>query len=98
LHSFGFTGAQCGGPYNRAMTEKRQAPRRRTLKGGSILFGVAPVIDCVIRNMSDTGAQLAVDSPVGIPDEFTLLIRPELIKRNCRVAWRKGNRIGIRFV
>lgn len=80
------------------MTEKRQAPRRRTLKGGSILFGVAPAIDCVIRNMSATGAQLAVDSPAAIPDEFTLLIKPELIKRKCRAEWRKGNRIGVRFV
>jgi hypothetical protein len=70
----------------------------RTLKGGSILFGLAPAIDCIIRNMSETGAQLAVESPVGIPDEFTLLIKPQLKKRNCRVAWRKADRIGVRFV
>jgi hypothetical protein len=52
--------------------EKRNIPRLRTLKGGSVLFGVASAIDCVIRNMSETGAQLAVESPVGVPDEFTL--------------------------
>jgi PilZ domain len=79
------------------MPESRQAPRLRTLKGGSILFGLAPSIDCVIRNMSDMGAQLAVESPVGIPEEFTLLIKPEMIKRTCRVIWRKADRIGVRF-
>jgi hypothetical protein len=79
------------------MDESRRAQRLRTFKGGSILFGTAPAIDCVIRNMSETGALLAVESPVGIPDEFTLLIKPELIKRACRVAWRKADRIGVHF-
>jgi len=68
------------------MSEQRRSPRLRTLKGGSIIFGVAAAIDCIIRNMSVTGAALEVDSPVGIPDEFTLLIKPEFVKRNCRVA------------
>jgi len=80
------------------MDEKRRAPRLRTFKGGSIMFSVAPPIGCVIRNMSETGALLAVESSVGIPDEFALLIKPELIKRACRVAWRKAGRMGVQFV
>jgi PilZ domain len=80
------------------MTEKRRFPRLRTLKGGLILFGLAPAIDCVIRNLSEAGAQLVVQTPVGIPDEFTLLIKPELTKRACRVVWRKADKIGVRFV
>jgi PilZ domain len=80
------------------MSEKRGSPRLRTLKGGSIVFGLAAGIDCVIRNLSDTGAALEVESPVAIPDEFTLLIKPEIIKRKCRVVWRSAKRIGVRFV
>ena len=80
------------------MTEQRRAPRLRTFKGGSIIFGLAVPIECLIRNMSDTGAALEVDSPVGIPDEFTLLVKPEFVKRNCRVAWRSPKRIGVRFL
>ena len=79
------------------MEENRRAPRLRTLKGGSILFGTAPAIDCVIRNMSETGAQLAAQSSIGIPNEFKLLIKPELKKRDCRVVWRKLDKIGVRF-
>lgn len=80
------------------MAEHRRSPRLRTLKGGSILFGTAAAIDCIIRNMSKTGAALEVESLVGIPDDFTLLIKPELIKRNCRVVWRFAKRIGVHFV
>jgi hypothetical protein len=79
------------------MAEKRRSPRLRTIKGGTIMFGSAASVDCIIRNMSDTGASLEVENPAGIPDEFTLLIRPEIIKRGCHVAWRKGRRIGVRF-
>ena len=78
--------------------DNRHAPRLRTLKGGSIQFGLAAAIDCVIKNMSETGAALEVETPVGIPDEFTLLIKPNSTRRNCRVAWRSAKRIGVRFV
>ena len=80
------------------MSEARRSPRSRTFKGGSIIFGVAAAIDCIIRNMSEYGAALEVESPVGIPDQFTLLIKPESVKRNCRVIWRSAKRIGVAFV
>jgi hypothetical protein len=76
----------------------RAAPRLRTLKGGTIVFGFAAGIDCVIRNKSKTGACLEVASPVGVPDDFVLIIQSDTIKRNCRVAWRSADRIGVRFV
>ena len=79
------------------MIEKRANPRVRTLKGGSIIFGTACTVDCVVRNLSETGACLEVASPVGIPDDFTLQIKPEPTKRNCHVAWRSANRIGVSF-
>lgn len=79
------------------MSERRATQRVRTIKGGSILFGVVPAIDCIVRNVSETGACLEVASPIGIPDEFTLLIKPELRKRDCKVAWRSISRIGVCF-
>lgn len=80
------------------MVERRKTPRLRTLKGGSILFGVAPAVDCVIRNLSQDGAALDVANPFSIPDEFALLIKPERVKRNCRVVWRSETLIGVQFV
>jgi hypothetical protein len=78
--------------------DKRGTQRLRTFKGGSIMFGLAAAIDCTIRNLSDAGAALEVQNPVAVPDEFALLIKPEFLKRNCRVAWRSANRIGVQFV
>lgn len=78
--------------------EKRSIPRLRTFKGGSVMFGVAVAIDCTIRNMSDAGAALEVESHVGIPGEFVLLIKPEGLRRTCRVIWRSAKRIGVQFV
>jgi len=80
------------------MAEHRRSQRRRTLKGGTILFGAGSSVDCVIRNMSETGAAIEVEGSIGIPDNFTLVIKPELAKRSCRVAWRTAKRIGVQFV
>jgi hypothetical protein len=57
------------------MAEHRRSPRRRTLKGETILFGTTTTIDCVVRNLSETGASLEVETYVGIPANFTLLIK-----------------------
>jgi len=78
------------------MDEHRIAPRRRVLKAGSIHFG-GGLIDCTIRNLSQTGAALEVVTPLFIPDRFTLVVESEDLKRPCHVAWRKDRRIGIAF-
>jgi hypothetical protein len=78
------------------MDNRRAKPRQRVLKSGIISFG-GSVIDCVVRNISETGASLQIASPVGIPKDFILIVRKESLKRPCRVAWRKADRIGVQF-
>jgi hypothetical protein len=77
--------------------EKRIASRHRVLKAGNILFG-GGAIDCTVRNLSQTGAALDVASPMGIPENITLLIPADDKKFDCRVVWRKECRIGVMFV
>jgi hypothetical protein len=77
--------------------EHRSAPRHRVLKAATIEFGGGG-IDCVVRNISDTGAALEVTSPVGIPERFTLVVAQEHGTRLCRVMWRREKRIGVAFV
>ena len=36
-------------------------------------------------------------SPMGIPDDFTLVIGNDHIQHACHVAWRKDKRIGVAF-
>ena len=78
------------------MTNKRNAPRQRVLKAGTIAFGGAG-IDCTVRNLSETGAALQVASVVGIPTDFSLVIQSDNFNRKCRVVWRKLNWIGVAF-
>lgn len=78
------------------MSENRIAPRKRVLKAGTIEFGGGG-IDCTVRNLSDTGASVSIESLVGIPDEFNLVVASDRVSRMCRVVWRKENRIGISF-
>jgi len=74
------------------MDEHRIANRQRVLKGGTIEFG-GGAIDCMVRNISDTGAALDVTSPLGIPAQFTLVTDGNHLP--CRVVWRKEKRIGV---
>jgi len=78
------------------MTEHRASARRRTLKAGTIAFGGGG-IDCLVRNLSDTGACLEVESPVGIPNDFALAIQGDSTRHTCHVAWRSARRIGVHF-
>lgn len=79
-----------------SLENSRAAPRQRVLKAGTIEFG-GSTIDCVVRNISETGAALEVTSPVGIPAEFNLLIAGNIAKRPCQVVWVRQNRIGVAF-
>ncbi|WP_048755490.1 PilZ domain-containing protein [Afipia felis] len=78
------------------MDENRKSTRHRVLKAGKIAFGGA-IVDCTVRNLSETGAALDVVSSVGIPDRFTLIVAVDRVQRPCRVAWRKATRIGVLF-
>jgi hypothetical protein len=55
-------------------------------------------MDCIVRNMSEGGAALEVGTPMSIPERFALYFKPDMVKRNCLVTWRKAERIGVRFV
>jgi hypothetical protein len=80
----------------RSLENNRAAPRQRVFKAGTIEFG-GGTIDCVVRNLSETGAALEVASPLGIPAEFNLMISGNIVKRPCRVVWVKDRRIGVAF-
>ena len=79
----------------RSLRDNR-APRQRVLKAGTIEFS-GGTIDCVVRNISETGAALEVASPVGIPAEFNLMISGNTAKRPCQVVWVRDKRIGVTF-
>ncbi len=78
------------------MAENRRTYRRRVLKSATIEFDRS-AFSCAVRNMSEFGAALDVPSSLGIPHEFQLVIETNQVTRQCRVIWRKENRIGVTF-
>jgi hypothetical protein len=82
-----------------AANEARIAPRRRMLKSGKVAYADRHVtIDCLVRDMSATGARLRVEGSVTAPDTFELLIPLDGIEANCQVVWRAGSDLGVKFL
>ena len=72
--------------------EKRSAPRQRVLKAAKIItMDNTSVIDCTVRNQSETGALLVVEKNVTVPDEFQFFlangdtVRDAVVKSDQRV-------------
>ena len=77
--------------------DRRTAPRHRTFNGGAISFDRFGGIECVVRNLSVNGACIELDCPGSLPEDFSLIIRPENIRRACHLVWRTDHRLGVRF-
>ena len=78
------------------MTERRGSIRHRTLKPGTIVLPNGGAISCTIRNLSETGAGVEVESSVGLPEVFDLLMGGDE-PRHCKVARRNVRRLGVSF-
>ena len=78
------------------LDEKRGTQGQQILKAGTISFDGSG-IDCLVRKMSGHGANLEVESQIGIPNSFDLVIDTEHSNHHCHVIWRKARRIGIAF-
>lgn len=80
------------------MSEQNFSVRGRTLLAGKIIsdFGQSSV-DCMVRRLSDHGATVTVESPLGLPKQFHLLIPNEGAPRAAKLVWQSGNEAGLEF-
>jgi hypothetical protein len=78
--------------------EKRLAPRRNTYIPAVVVYnGGRSRTECVIRNLSDSGAKLELKGSVAsIPNTFDL-IAPGHRPHPCRVIWRTLKELGVQF-
>jgi PAS domain-containing protein len=80
------------------MDERRATQRGRTLLGGKIVFnGGRSAFDCRVRNLTDDGACLEVESQTGIPTQFQLVVSGSKEPHHCKLAWQSEHRIGVAF-
>lgn len=80
------------------MLEPKALPRGRTLLAGKVIYNFGQSsIDCVVRRISDHGATISVESPLGIPKHFQLLIPDEGTPRPCKLVWQSDRELGLEF-
>ena len=79
------------------MEEKRISPRHRIMKPGMIGFNGSG-IECLVCNVSESGAAIEIRGAIRVPESFHLTVDSEAIKTDCRVVWRKYQRLGVTFI
>jgi hypothetical protein len=79
----------------RKTPDRRLSLRRKILKAGKTFWPNGDSSECLVYNLSETGAQLEIRSPV--PNIFDLLVEGDPWRRSCSVIWRKANRAGVKF-
>jgi hypothetical protein len=78
--------------------ELRRSPRQDALKRATVAFNQGfTQVECLIRNVSETGAKLRFAAlAMAPPDEFRL-IAVDASNRDCRVVWRRAQEVGVEF-
>ncbi len=77
------------------MVEQRKHERRQVSKSAILRYRCLAKLG-MVKNISSAGAMLAVENSIDISDDFSL--ETNLHTGRCRVAWRKANQIGVKFL
>ncbi|MER0236524.1 response regulator [Fulvimarina sp. MAC8] len=78
--------------------ERRKERRRRVMKRGQIVYGSHGLtIMCKVRDQSEGGARLRLDSWVAAPKTLELRIIGSDFQKPAELRWQKGLDIGIEF-
>jgi PilZ domain len=77
---------------------KRSALRQRVLKSAKIVsMNQWSVVDCTVRDLSETGAKIICGDQAAVANEFRFLLPSENTIRTAKVVWRRDDLLGIEF-
>jgi hypothetical protein len=80
-------------------TKKRDARKSVSQPGWITLDGGFAARQCVVQDVSTSGARITVDDSNVLPSRLRLAFaRDARTGRNCEVVWRRGKAIGVKFV
>jgi PilZ domain len=79
------------------MSERRIAQRQKSFLRGCIYFNNRSATDCLIRDISPTGARLIFSDTVSVPDMVDLYIPQKDQMLRAQVQWRHGDEVGVGF-
>jgi PilZ domain len=79
--------------------ERRSGQRHRALKGGTLYFNKGySSLECVIRDISESGARIQMGETFGVPTRFTMSISGEDERVEASLRWRTSRNIGLSFL
>ena len=80
------------------MSEHRRESRLRTFLKGRIIFNKgASTMDCLVRDLSASGARLALTETTTLPESFDLYIPQKDRTYRSTLCWRREDGIGVTF-
>jgi ribosomal protein S1 len=78
--------------------ERRRVQRMKVLKTAKIILNHhSSIYDCTVRNLTNLGACLELESTKGIPVVFDLTFDSARTCRPCRTIWRTNHKVGVSF-
>jgi PilZ domain len=82
------------------LSSKKRASRKSLSQPGWItLEGGFAARQCVVQDLSTTGAKVTIDDPNSLPAKLRLAFsRDARTGRRCEVVWRRGKSVGVKFV
>lgn len=79
--------------------ENRRAARKQVLLSGKIAYaGGAYNFNCTIRDISETGARVAISRGQGIPNSVYLIDLRSRVAHDARVVWQRSPLFGLTFL
>lgn len=80
------------------MSEHRRETRQRVFLKGRILFNNgSSSFDCLVRDMSSSGARLVMSDATTLPEAFDLYIPQKDRTYRATLRWRREDGIGVTF-
>src|SRR5207244_9883760 len=90
-----------GGTSDMALLSGKKRASRKSLSqpGWITLEGGFAARQCVVQDLSTTGAKVTIDDPNSLPAKLRMAFsRDARTGRRCEVVWRRGKSVGVKFV
>jgi len=78
--------------------DRREERVEKTKSATICVDGAEMNFPCTVRDIHSSGARMSIVNAENVADNFLLIVRSDNLVARCKVAWRKSNEIGVRFV
>ena len=80
-------------------SNRRSTARKKVLRTGKVIYNnKSCVVDCQVRDLSDTGCRIRVASSASLPRHFQIAILGTDRTRECEAMWRTAGEVGVQFL